>query len=107
MINSVIYIGPEVAVSLHGKILDSKIQLNCHVRSDSTPTIEWYKNNKLLKCKDPNLCEVHTSQNQGYYWSNMTKKYPKVNDNYVCVANNTDGISNDSFVIPCFEGNNC
>ncbi|XP_028406283.1 uncharacterized protein LOC114528769 isoform X2 [Dendronephthya gigantea] len=96
--------GPEVAISNDGEILnDSIFRLNCHVRSNSTPTIKWYKNSKLIKCK-PNDCKVSTSQNEQYYWSNITSGYPKVNDTYTCVANSTDGISSDSYVIPCFEG---
>jgi hypothetical protein len=91
---------PKVDVFSEGKVVQFKMNINCSVKSSSTPTICWYRNNDLVKCNTYNLTSGHNQ----HYWNNIIADYPTTNENYTCTAENAYGKASESYIIPCIAG---
>ena len=67
-------------------------------------TVCWYKNNILIKS-----CIKVKSESNKTLWKNFTiiKDFDDddINNNFMCVATNAYGKANDSYTVPCHEGN--
>ena len=76
---------------------EGKYHLNCHVKSgNSAPNITWYRNNGPVNCYGKCSLKQKKSDEQYYYWSNLTKDNVPKNHRYTCVAENKYGRSSDS-----------